>query len=199
MAATASSSAAADGRSPRPRSICSTSRYTLASKVTSSPRWVTRRIDVIGVAGHPAVAADRDRGEGHVDVDGREPERIGDSQHGLGRLARALAAGQQHLADADAQVDHLLHVPVVGYLGPDRVQELDGLRAGREQLAGRPAHRGPQSSAESRGDHARQRRWPGAAPLQHRSDRAIRVSETPLSSQRQPCHARRDHAGGIFT
>ena len=50
MAETASSRAAADGRSARPHSICSTSRYTLASSVTSSPRWVTRRIDVIGVA-----------------------------------------------------------------------------------------------------------------------------------------------------
>ena len=45
--------AAADGRSPRPRSIRSTSRYTLASRVRSSPRWVTRRIDVIGVAAIP--------------------------------------------------------------------------------------------------------------------------------------------------
>ena len=53
MAATASSSAAADGRNPRPRSIRSTSRYTSASRVTSSARWVTSRIDVIGVAAIP--------------------------------------------------------------------------------------------------------------------------------------------------
>ena len=81
-------------------------------------------------------------------VDGREPEGVRHPQDRLGRLARSLAAGEQHLPDPDAQVDDLLHVPVVRHLGPDRVEELRRRRTGREQLACGPADRRPQSSAE---------------------------------------------------
>jgi hypothetical protein len=54
VARTASSSATAVSFRPSvPRSTASTSRYTVASRVRSSPRWVTSLIDVIGAAAMP--------------------------------------------------------------------------------------------------------------------------------------------------
>ena len=47
-----------------------------------------------------------------------------------------LAAGQQHLPDPHAQVEHLLHVRVRGHVRADRPHQVDGRRAAVQQLVG---------------------------------------------------------------
>jgi hypothetical protein len=89
----------------------------------------------------PAVAAHGDRGEGDVDVHAGQPDAARDPQHRRGRLVGALPAGQQHLPDLHAQVQHLLDVRIGGHLGPDRPQQRRGRRSGVQQAVRLAAQR----------------------------------------------------------
>jgi hypothetical protein len=55
------------------------------------------------------MAADGDRGEGDVDVDRDQTAGVCQARHRGRRVRSGLAAGQQHLTDLQAQVEHLEH------------------------------------------------------------------------------------------
>ena len=68
------------------------------------------------------------------------PERRGHAEHRVRRLLGGLTAAQQHLADAHADVQHLLHVGVGRNGRADRAQQVGRGRAAPQEVLRLPAH-----------------------------------------------------------